>query len=310
MLLLPYVIVIRIHSLIYPITYEILETDTILTKVIFSFIGSGLTQNILATCIVYFNVLYINRLVIKHRLANQITLLPGLIYAVLVSFLPEYCLLTPFLIANTFVLMAISQIFKTYKNPKAADTLFNIGFLIAMSSLFVPNYLIILLVGFIGLFILRSVKVFEIFQLLSGAVLVFFAFSSILYLLDIIVFPELIKLSLIPRFTVLANRGESLYKIIVVLAVSIFVVLNYGSYTIKKSIQTQKKIDILYWFMIFSLVMFFLFNNIDASQVLLLCIPLSILLNSNFISIKTILVQEVVHIFILGLLFALNFGLI
>jgi hypothetical protein len=304
------VIVIRIHSLLYPITYEVLETDTILTKLTFGFIDSGLSQNILATSIIYFHVLYINRLVIKHRLATQITLLPGLIYAVLVSILPEYSLLTPFLIANTFVLMSISQIFNTYKRPKAADTLFNIGFLITISSLFVPNYLIILLVGFIALFVLRSVKVSEIFQLLSGAVLVFFAFSCILYLVNIKVMPELLKLSLIPRFTVLENRGSSLYKIIIIFAVSIFAVLNYGSYTIKKSIQTQKKVDILYWFMIFSLIMFFLFNNIDASQALLLCIPLSFMFNTNFINIRSILVQEVIHICILGLLFALNFGLL
>jgi len=57
------------------------------------------------------------------------------------------------------------------------------------------------------------------------------------------------------------------------MAVVVFAVLNYANYTLKKSIQTQKKIDILYWFMISSLIMFFLSANIDASQVLLLCIP-------------------------------------
>lgn len=310
LLLLPYLIVIRIHSLIYPITYEVLETDTLLTKLTFGFFSSGLSQNILAIIIIYYHILYINRLVIRHRLANQITLLPGMIYALLVSFLPEYCLLTPFLIANTFILIAIGQIFKTYKRPKAADILFNIGLLVAVSSLFVPNYLIILLVGFVGLFVLRSLKIFEIFQLLSGAATVFFAFACILFLLDINISPELLKLSLIPRFTILDIRGESLYKIIVVLAVSIFAVLNYGNYTLKKSIQTQKKIDILFWFMFFSMIMFFLTVNLEASQVLLLCIPLSILLNSNFINIKSVLIQEVFHICILGLIFALNFGLI
>ena len=111
LLLLPYVIVLRIHSLIYPITYVALETDTVPTKLIFGFIESGLTQNILATLIVYFQVLYINRLVIKHRMANQITLLPGLIYAILVSLVPEYSLLSPFLIANTFPIHDPGSIF-------------------------------------------------------------------------------------------------------------------------------------------------------------------------------------------------------
>jgi hypothetical protein len=233
-----------------------------------------------------------------------------LIYAILVSFLPEYSLLTPFLLANTFVLLAIGQIFKTYKNTKAADILFNIGFLIAISSFFIPNYIGFLLIGFIGLFVLRSLKVFEIFQLISGALLAIFAYGSILYLSNSEVFSELTKFTLIPRFTLFESRGGSLYKIIIILAIAIFAVLNYANYTVKKNIQTQKKIDILFWFMIGSIIIYLLFKNINASQVLLLYIPLSIFLSFNFIRIKGILTQEIIHILLLGLLFALNFGLI
>lgn len=310
LLLLPYAIVLRIHSLVFPLAYEVVETDTLLTKSIYGFVESGFAQNVFATIIIYFQILYINRIVIKHRLANQITLLPGVIYAILVSFLPEYSLLTPFLIANSFVLVAISQIFKIYKRPKAADLLFNVGFLIAFASLLVPNYLVLLLVGLVGLFVLRSLKIIELFQMILGAATVFFAFGSILFLLDIQVIPELAKISLSPKLIIFENRGESLYKIIVVMGLSVFAVLSYGSYTLKKSIQTQKKLDILFWFMIASLFLLFFFNSIEPSQVLLLYISLSILLNFNFLRIKSHLFQEVLHICLLGLLFALNFGLL
>lgn len=290
--------------------YKVVESDTVVSKMIFGFIESGLAQNILATLIIYFHMLYINRLVIKHRLANQITLLPGLIYGVMVSFLPEYSLLTPFLIANTFVLIAIGQIFKTYKRPKAADILFNIGLLVALSSLFVPNYIFMILVGLVGLFVLRSMKMKELNQMILGSVSVYFAFGGILYLIDIDSFSEFSKLSLSPNFSIFENRGESVYKLLTILAVSIISVLGYGANTLKKSIQAQKKIDILYWFMMASLIMLFLYDAIEASQFLLLCVPLSILLNFRFISIKSPLVQEVIHICVVGLLFAFNFGLI
>ncbi len=310
LLLLPYVIIIRIHSLLYPIGYSVQDSDTLLTKIIFGFISSALTQNILAIVIIYFHVLYINRLVIKHRLANQITLLPGLFYAILVSLLPEYSLLTPFLIANTFILMGVGQIFKTYKRPKAADILFNIGFLIAIASLFNPNYILLLLVGLISLFILRSMKVVEILQLISGAILVLLAFCSILFLVDIEFLSELKKVSLIPRLIIFDIRGQSLSKIAIALAMAVFTVISYGSYTFKKSIETRKKIDILYWFLIASLLLLFLSNILNASQILPLCIPLSILLSFNFLNIKNNILQEVFHICILALLFLLNFGLI
>jgi len=310
LLLLPYVILIRIHSLLYPVAYEVQGSDTLLTKTIYSLVGSPLVQNILAVILVYFQVLYINRLVIQHRLANKITLLPGLIYALLVSFLPEYSMLSPFLIGNTLILICINQIFKSYKRPKAADLLFNIGFLIAIASLIIPNYIVLLLVGIIGLFVLRSMKFSEVFQMISGVLLVFIAFSSILFLLDIKVMPELVKVSIIPRLAIFDIRGESLYKMAVIFGMSIFTVLSYGKYTLKKSIQTQKKIDILYWFMMASLFMLFLFTEINANQVLVLFIPIAIMLNTNFLNIKSVLFQEVMHLVLLALLFALSFGVI
>ena len=309
-MLLLYVVVIRIHSIIDPKIYVALESDTLITKNIFSIIGSPLAQNILAIALVYFHVLFINRLVIKHRLANQITLLPGLIYTMMVSMLPEYNLLTPYLIANTFILVTISQLFKTYKRPKSADILFNVGFFIALASLFVSNYILLLLVGLIGLIVLRSMKINEILQLLSGAFLVLLIFSGTLFLLDLEFLPELLKIRLIPSLDVLAIRGSELYKILIVLVIAIFSVLNYGSYTLKKSIQNQKKIDILYWFMFASGIMFFLFDTKSAGQVLIVFIPLSILMNSTFIDIKNTMFQEAIHICLLALLFALNFGLI
>ncbi len=308
LLLLPYVVILRIHSLLYPIAYVPQESDTLTTKLVFGTFTSPLTQNILAVLILYFHVLYINRLVIKHRIANEITLFPGLIYSLLVSFLPEYSLLTPFVFANTFVLLCIGQIFKTYKRPKSADILFNIGFLIALAAVFIPNYVILLLVGLIGLFVLRSMKLIEIMQLTSGSLLVLLAFSGILYLFDQPILVELNKVSLIPRLSIFEVRGLELYKLLAIVVVAVFTVLSYGTYTIKKSIQTQKKIDILYWFMIASLVLLLLDKTVNPSLPLLLFIPLAILLNTNFLNLKKIMVQEVLHVIMLAFLFALNFG--
>ena len=182
--------------------------------------------------------------------------------------------------------------------------------LLSQVHLIIPNYIVLVLVGVIGLFVLRSMKMNEVFQMLSGILLVFILYCSILFLLDIEAIPELVKVSIIPRLVFFDIRGESFYKMAIIFAVSIFTVLSYGKYTLKKSIQTQKKIDILYWFMMASLFMLFLFSEINANQVLLLFIPLAILLNTNFLNIKSILVQEVIHVILLALLIALNFGVI
>jgi len=310
LLLLPYVIIVRIHALIEPVAYTVRESDALLTKVIFSMLDGALLQNIVAILLVYFQMLYVNRLVIKHRLSHPYTLLPGLVYAILISFLPEYTMLSPFLIANTFVLIAIGQIFKTYRKPKAADILFDIGFSIAVTALFVPNYIFLLVIGIVGLFVLRSMKVVEIFQMISGILLVLIAFCGILYLLDIPFLPELNKASIYPRLTLLEVRGVQLYTIGVIIFIAGFTVLSYGKYTVKKSIQIQKKVDILYWIMIATALILFMFTSIEPNQVLLICIPFSILLSLNFISIQNLLMQELIHIGALALLFAFHFGLL
>lgn len=253
-------------------------------------------------------MLFINRFVIKHRLSISITLLPGLFYGFLCSVLPEYSMLSPNLIANTFILIALGQIYNLYKNQEAAAFLFNIGFFIACSSLFVPNYIVLILLGIIGIFVLRSMKLKGFMQMVSGVITVLFVFSGIMYLLEVAILPELAKLSLVPRLHLLNLRGEMLYKASIIFGLGVFTVLKYNQYTLKKSIQVQKKVDILYWFMIVQLIMVFFYIQMSAHLALLIFVPLSILLSISFLRIKSDLLQELIHLAGIVLLFLLNFG--
>jgi hypothetical protein len=153
-------------------------------------------------------------------------------------------------------------------------------------------------------------KPVEIFQLLSGTILLGFAFCSILFLTDVAILPELNKISLVPRLAIIDLDKQALTKVAFFFCMAVFVVISYSSYTLKKSIQSQKKINILYWFMIATLFLFFFSASISSSLVLLFCIPSSILLSLSFVNIKSMLVQEVIHIVVLALLLALNFGVI
>lgn len=310
LLLLPYLIVIRMNSFIYPTTYIAQESDSLLSQTIFGFFESGFGQNCIALLLIYYHVLFINRLVIKHRLSTTITLLPGLLYGLLVSMLPEYAMLSPHLIANTCILMALGEIYNLYKKSKAADTLFNIGLLVMLATLLVPNYIVFILLGVIGIFVLRSVKLNEIMQMFSGIAVVLFLFCGILYLLSIGIYAELSKITLMPKLSMFNLRGEMLYKASAIGVLAIFAVLRYGSYTLKKSIQVQKKIDILFWCMVVQLIMIFFYTSIHAHLALLVFVPLSILLSFSFMRIKNNLIQEIIHLVALVLLFVLNFGLI
>jgi len=310
LLLLPYIVLLRVKTLISPVGYSIQEEDTFIVKSLFDWISSPLFQSIIAILMVYFHSVYINRLVIKHKLVQQFTLLPGLIYAVLVSMMPEFTALSPHLIANTFILVMIGQLFKIYKSPKVADNIFNVGFWNGVSCLFVPNFIYLIVVGLFSVFILRSVKQKELVQLFSGLFTILFIVFGGMYLYDLDILDEASKMNFSPHLSIFSISGSDIYKVVAWVLLAIFTVLNYNTYMFKKSIQSQKKIDILFWILFGSVVLIFLMTNVVAFNILLMCIPLAIFLNMHLVNIKNPLIQELIHVVFLAVLFTLNFGLI
>jgi len=307
-LLIVYLLVLRIKSFVDPTSYQILETDTFLTQKVFGFIESPLAHSIFSFLLLYLQAVYINRLVIKNKLALNITLIPGMIYCFLVSFLPEYHVLSPLMIANTFFLLAIGQIFKIYKKPRVADTLFNVGFLIGIATLFVPKYSLLMISGFISIIILRSVKFREIIQILSGFLVVLILNHGFLYLFDSPFRFYLSEVSLWPKIDFKDLNALSLYFIIGMILTAVFGVFNYNKYTIKKSIQVQKKIDILYWVLVSSLFLTLICKDTSHGLALLSFIPLSIFLAMSLLKIKNPITQEIVHLAALIALFYYHFG--
>jgi len=307
LLLLPYVILVRIHTLIYPVSYEVQSGDTFVGEFFFSTIISPLSQSVFAIVLVYLQAVFLNRIVIKHRLAPDFSLWPGLIY-ILLTLMPSFPGLSPHLIANTFILISIDQLFRTYKNPKVADNIFNAGLWIGVSSLFVPNHIYLILIAYVALLVLRSAKLNELIQLVAGLFVCYFLTFGGMYLCDKSIATEVASLSMSPHLTFLGISGIGLYKLLILTGVALFAVASYSKYTMKKTIQAQKKIDILFWIMAGSGLLLLMTNNIQPYQTLLFFIPLAIFLNTTLFNIKNTMIQELLHLAALALGFALGFG--
>jgi hypothetical protein len=310
LLLLPYVIILRIKSLLDPVGYIAGEGDTIMVRELFDWISSPFAQSMIAVLVVYLQAVYINRLVIKNALVQQNTLIPGLIYIVLTSLFPECTVLSPMLIANSLILVIIGQAFKIYKSPRVADNVFNIGFWTGISALFVPNFIYLLLIGVLSIFILKSAKGKELFQLFSGAFTVFVLYFGIMYLIDYPILDQVYLVDASPKLSIISIKGLELYKFLSFVGMTFFAVFHYNTYALKKSIQAKKKIDILFWILFSSAVLIFLFQEITAFNALLVCIPLSIFYTMNLIRLKSPLLQELVHVIFLAVIFIFSFGLI
>lgn len=308
LLLLPYILVIRVYSLIHPQSFEVNSHTSHLSKQIFDLMQSPLAQNIMACIILFFQAVLINRMVIQNRLSRMITLIPGLFFIIMCSFFPHYTFLSDYLIANTFIILSITEIMKAYFNPRLISNIFNSGLFMGMAVILVPQYVLMTIFGLLAVVVVNSLNVKNILQFLAGVLTIGLLVFGIEYLLDIDVMKEL-QLFLPGFNSILFQKSTFLHPVNIFLVILfILSIFGYNSYGVKKSIQSQRKIDLLYYFMITVFISVIISHDIAISHLLAMFIPLSILVAMTFLDIKNNLIAELVHLILIGLIFFFHFG--
>ena len=312
LMLLPYTLMVRIESLLHadqPAYASDISPFIAWTNEI---IPSLLVQNLLACILVFLQAVYINKIVIKHRINVQITLWPGLVYILLCSIVPQCTYLSAVLIANLFILVAFSDIFKIYKRPFAIKYIFNSGIFISISAMIYPPYIAYLLTGFIGLSIIRSFKTKEMLQYLSGILVPFMLFGSWTFycgtfqekMVGLVKFKFGFSSDIMPIDT---NGYIFIGLIFLFILIAIF---SYNAYSMKKRIQVQKKINILFWMILSALIALFISDSLSIDHLLMLSAPLGILLSMNLLKIKSAIFPELIHLGIIILIFVLHFKIL
>ena len=311
-MLLPYIFIVRIGTLIHPVKMEAGPDDNLLQRLVFNNIADALIQNIVANLLIFVHVLLINYICIKHKLSREITLFSGLFYVLFVSLLPDNMVLSNALIANTFIIIAFKNLLETYKNTQATPQIFNSGFMIGLASLFYSPYFAYLIFGVLSLLMLRSFKLIEKLQFFIGLVIPYFLLFVYRYWNDIpFIELDFIKNMFFKWPVFRTDRLIVFYISVVVLLGAVLVsFINYSTFTAKKSIQTQKKIDIIFILLLFSFVSFAIFSTEQVIHFLTLALPLSLLTGMAASDSKSKIFYEILHLFLLGLIFIGQFRLI
>ena len=313
LLLLPYAALLRIKTFIDPTLQVPADGQSVLSNIIYSLLPYSILQSIISLLIVFFIANMINRLCIKNRLANTITLIPGLFFILFSSLLPSFLELSESLLSLFFVVAMVGVLMQTYKRPRASDLIFNTGLYTGLAALFLFASTSFMLSAFVGLIILRSFKLKERLQLLLGFLTPFLFFGVYLFYNNILsqtISKEVFGAFSLPTFNL--EWGVESIILTSVLALGLLIsILGYGFYTSKKSIQAQKKVDILYWVALASLIGLLLVNQVTLSYALFLIFPLSIFISMSFLNIRNKLVLELLHlgavIAVMGIHFAIIF---
>lgn len=257
----------------------------------------GAGEYVLSTFIVFIQAVIINRLFIRQSMLGEINLLPGLAYVLLTAFHPSFIGMSSVLLANTALLFALMYLFDILKKEKQEETRFVAGWWIAVASLLFTPYLVLILFGLIAMSILKTLKIKDIFQYLTGYVSPFI----IGWLIRIIATGELDPGASyvfdsfgIPSFGPLFGIPDVITVSLLAL-LFLFSLLGYSQVISRKNIHAQKKIDTLYALVFFCFPMALFPLSISIHFLFVFLIPFAFFLAILLRLVKLPAIAESIH---------------
>ncbi len=306
--LLVYIAIVRSMTFVAPIDFPITSQGIWGKWVIENCTRHTLPIAIATAFLIFIQAMLLNRLVAKYRMADEVTLFPGIFYALLCSMIPEFQTLTPLLIVNTFYILLLTEFFRIYRTPNVADTIFNIGIFIALASFFHFSFTILLLWAFITLSVLRTFNAKEAFMIMSGFLVIYFLAAVFYFWHDAL--PMFLQQQILDNISFLDIKIENnwityISRVLFVLLI-LMVIISFNSYNFKKNIQVQKYLTVLYWGILVSVVPIFFQKNLGMSELLIFTVPLSILVSFNFVKMSSS-VAESLHLLWLAIVLSLHY---
>lgn len=252
--------------------------------------------------------LLVNSFIFNHRMISPPNLFPGLFVVLVGSVVPAFLPLSVYHFANVFLLLAVRSYLKAFRVNSAADRIFNAGFWLGVSVLFVPTYIFFLLGFSLMLPILKSGKFRDQVILVIGT-------GFPLYLTSIIYFwqdafsdfwtqqwqgafglPQFLNWQKVPFFSLL-----------VLLVLLFIVLLSRRAYRLKTKMEVQLKLNILYWLLLASGVSALFAMPWNMQHWLAAAPFLGIFISMNFTKAKSTS-AEAWHLLLLLVIFLLQFG--
>jgi hypothetical protein len=285
------------------------EASGVFSTDVFGWLGENNWANRgIAIFLLLFNATILNYIVSEHRIEYETTLFPGLFYILVSSAIPDFLHLSPVLIGNTFLIFALFNLVKTYKNNQCASLIFNIGFWIAIASLFYFSFAFFVLWGLICLSVLRAFKFKEWLITISGFLVPYLLLGTYHFWFD--QFGEFWTQQVSQNLSFLSFNGKNDIttnaKLIGFSVLILFVIGSTGSYNFKKNIQIQKKITVLYWLLFFAGITTLFQTNVTIAHFQIIAIPMGAFLAMTFSSM-TSRWAESFHFLLLVLILALQF---
>ncbi len=297
-----YALLMSAHLFIVPQTGVEALPMGILSQWIYQYIIPGtLLAKVVGVVLLFIQALLVNYVVNRFKMLPHRNWLPAVTYLLVMGFLQTSVGLTPVVMANTFLLIAIIELFKIYRSHKCADYIFNVGFWLAIGSLFYFSMSVFVIWGIIGLFLLRSSGLNDLLILLIGFFVPYLLLGTAYYWTDVL--PQFWQYQFADNFSVtdwLVRKDLQLYlkPTITILGILFFVVL-FGKVFARISTQAQKNYTLIYWTLVIGGLALMIQKDLNADHLAIVGVPLGILLATIWEKTKNTMTVELTHLVLL-----------
>ena len=212
--------------------------------------GNNTTALFFALGFLFLGAFTVNYIDLSFRLSKDINMMPGLFYVLVSCTAPQLGVFSPLHAANFFLLLSLHELMDTFKKQSVADRVFNAGFFLAIASFFYPSYLVFVLLIFTGLNVMRGFNLQERLIALSGLIVPYVLMGVTTFWFNH--FDLFWKLQFTQAFGWL-DLADTPFTVTILLVIAVFVILilavifQQGSLTGKRVIQSQKRINLLFW---------------------------------------------------------------
>jgi len=263
-------------------------------RIIISIITGFLISLLIGILLVRLNTTYF---FIKQR-----SYLPALFFLLGTGIFVSLQRVTPVLVADLFLIIAIDRMFGTYKYSKTSFKYFDAGILIGLGSLFYVNLIFFLPILWIGLSLLRTFNWREWLVTIIGFLTpVVFAFTIHFFLEgEILMLFAKLKTSIIEPYS---YEDFNLSHLLLFSLLGLYILISsiHMIYTFSgKKISSRKYLIIMLWIFILSVIIYFAVPSASVELIFILFIPISYLFTHFFISIRSSWIGDILFLLLIA----------
>lgn len=266
---------------------------------------------IFSILIIFYQAILVNRLTELNNLSYVSSLIPGVFYVLVLSLIPDIHPLSPMLLGNTFIILAIMQLFQTIHRNQRSKRLFNTGFFVSLAVFFDSGFIYYVPFFIVAVNAVILVRIRDVILYLLGVLTPFYFLTAYWVLLDQASVGYLRiweQLRLFNYEFIYQNYGIIKTGIVGLLAIFIFAVLN--TVITRTNIFVRNKLTFLFYLMVMSVAAFGLGFDTSLDDLQLIILPAGILMGLYIVGIRRISIAESIHLLLLILVVLFQYFLI